>query len=170
MRTASPSTTDESFLVFGLADRTYAIPIKYVAEIAPMAELSQVPGSPNFLSGFLNVAGQLIGVISLRRLFGLPDCERHLYSPLVLLKSLSQPIALEVDTGLQIAKIKRNDLMPLDEASSVNNCAAAIVRIDGSSVVVLSVNDLLLEQERKRVAELAHLAGQRLDHMGLVTA
>ena len=170
MRTATPSTTDESFLVFGLSDRAYAIPISYVAEIAPMAELSQVPGSPNFLSGFLNVAGQLIGVVSLRRLFGLPDRERHLYSPLVLLKTLPQPIALEVDTGLQIARIRSDEMMPLDEASSVNNCATAVVRIDGSSVVVLSVDQLLLEQERKRVAELAHLAGQRLDHMDLVTA
>lgn len=165
MRTVTSSTTHDNVLVFGLSDRVYAIPTTCVAEVVPMAELAQVPGSPDFLSGFLNVAGQLIAVVSLRRLFGLPDRERHLYSPLVILKSTPDRIALEVDTGLRIAEIARDDLMPLTEASSVNNCATAIARVDGLSVVLLSVDQLLLEQEQKRVAELALLAGQRLDQM-----
>jgi purine-binding chemotaxis protein CheW len=169
MRTATPSTTHDNVLLFSLSERVYAIPTKHVAEIVPMAELAQVPGSPNFLSGFLNVGGQLIAVVSLSRLFGLPDRERHLYSPLIILKSVPDRLALEVDTGLRIAEIAREDLMPLTEATSLNNCASAIVRVDGSSVVVLSVDHLLLEQERKRVAELARLAGRRLDQMESVT-
>jgi purine-binding chemotaxis protein CheW len=169
MRTVTPSMTHDTVLVFGLSDRIYAIPTKHISEIVPMAELAHVPGSPDFLSGFLNVAGHLIAVVSLRRLFGLPDHERHLYSPLVILKSAPDRIALEVDTGLRIAEIVREDLMPLTEASSLNNCATAIIRVDGLSVVVLSVEHLLLEQERKRVARLAHLAGQRLDQMESVT-
>jgi purine-binding chemotaxis protein CheW len=165
MRTIGPSTTHDSVLVFGLSDRVYAIPTKHVAEIVSMAEVAQVPGSPAFLTGFLNVGGELIAVVSLRRLFGLPDCERHLYSPLIILKSVPDRIALEVDAGLHIAEISGGDLMPLTEASSLNNCATAIARVDGSSVVVLSADHLLLEQERKRVAELAHSAGRRLDQM-----
>src|SRR5882757_5888215 len=98
MRTVTSSTTHDNVLVFGLSDRVYAIPTTHVAEIVPMAELAQVPGSPDFLSGFLNVAGQLIAVVSLHRLFGLPDRERHLYSPIVILKSTPDRIALEVDT------------------------------------------------------------------------
>jgi chemotaxis signal transduction protein len=87
----------------------------------------------------------------------------------VILKTVPQPIALEVDAGLHIAEINSDEMMPLNEASSVNNCATAIVRIDGSSAVVLSVDRLLLEQEHKRVSELAHVASQRLEHMDLVT-
>jgi purine-binding chemotaxis protein CheW len=134
-----------------------------------MAELSLVPGSPEFLSGFLNVAGQVIPVISLRRLFGLSSGERHMYSPLIILKPAPEAIALEVDCGLRIAEIIDDDLLPFTEVASVNNCAAAIVRLDGESVVVLSVEQLLLEQERKRLADLARIADQRLAQLNLVT-
>lgn len=66
------------YLIFLLADRMYAVPVEAVQEIVPMAELAQTAGAPSFLAGFLDFGGELIAVVSLRRLFKLPDRPREL--------------------------------------------------------------------------------------------
>jgi len=158
------------YLIFHLADRAYAVPTRCVEEIVPMAELCPVPGAPAFLSGFLDLGGQLVAVISLRRLLGMPDRERELYTPLVILKASPEQIALEIDGVSRIVDVGGDDLIPVTEGCSLNNCASAVVRLDGQVVVLLSPERLLLEQERRRVAELAELARQRLAEVEAVTA
>jgi purine-binding chemotaxis protein CheW len=133
-----------------------------VEEIVPTAELFPVPGAPAFLAGFLDVGGQCVAVISLRRLLGMPDCEADLYTPLLILKGLPQRLALAVDGVTRIADIGGDELIPAIDGCSLNDCASAFARLDGEAVVLLSPERILLEQEQKRVAQLAELAQQRL--------
>ena len=158
------------YLIFHLADRTYAVPTGCVEEIVPMAELFPVPGAPSFLAGFLDVGGQLVAVISLRRLLGMPDRAPELYTPVVILKTTPQPVALEVDGVSRIVDIGGDDVVPVTESCSLNDCASAVVHLDGQAVVLLSPERILLEQEQRRVAELAELARQRLAEVEGVTA
>ncbi len=166
----SISPVRRRYLIFHLADRAYAVPTRCVEEIVPMAELSPVSGAPAFLSGFLDAGGQLVAVISLRRLLGMPDRARELYSPLLILKASPQQIALEVDGVSRIVDVGDDELIFVAEGCSLNDCTSAVARLDGQAVVLLSPERLLLEQERRRVAELAELVRQRLAVVEAVTA
>ncbi len=158
------------YLIFQLADRSYAIPIRCIEEIVPIAELTSVPGAPAFLAGFLDVGGQLVAVISLRHLLGMPDHECALYTPLVILKAKDQRFALEIDGVSRIADIDDEKLVSLTEGCSLNDCATAVARLDEEVVVLLSPERILLEQEQKRVAELAEIARRRIAEVEAVTA
>jgi purine-binding chemotaxis protein CheW len=114
------------YLIFHLADRAYAVPTRCIEEIVPMAELSQVPGAPDFLAGFLDVGGQLVAVISLRRLLGMPDRVRELYTPLVILKASPQQIALEIDGVSQIVDIGDDELIP--DSTRDRDCSPSVCR------------------------------------------
>jgi purine-binding chemotaxis protein CheW len=160
----------ERYLVFHLEDRTYCVSTTCVEEIVPMAELIRVPSAPAFLLGFLDVGGQLVAVISLRQLMGMAEREPDLYTPLVILKTTSQPIALEVDGVTRIIKLGEDELIPLSEGCSLNHCATAVARLDGAPVVVLAPERLVLHEEQRRVAELAALAKTRLDENVTVDA
>lgn len=160
----------ERYLVFHLEDRTYCVSTASVEEIVPMAELTRVPSAPAFLLGFLDVGGQLVAVISLRRLMGLTEREPELYTPLVILKTSSQPIALEVDRVTRIVELGEDELIPLSEGCSLNHCATAVARLDGVPVVVLSPERLVLHEEQRRVAELDTLARTRLAENEMVSA
>jgi purine-binding chemotaxis protein CheW len=166
----SISTLRGRYLIFHLADRTYAVPAWCVEEIVPMAELFPVPGAPSFLAGFLDVGGQLVAVISMRRLLGMPYREPELYTPLLILKALPQQVALEIDGVTRIVEIDDEDLIPVTEGSSLNDCASAVVRLDGDTIVLLSPERILLEEERTRIAELAVSTRQRLAEVQTVTA
>ncbi|HCD71684.1 MAG TPA: chemotaxis protein CheW, partial [Thermovirga lienii] len=59
-----------SIVVFSLKDERYGVPIEKVREILPLMKVTSVPGTPHYFKGFLNVRGELISLIDLRKFAG----------------------------------------------------------------------------------------------------
>jgi purine-binding chemotaxis protein CheW len=60
-------------VAFRLAEERYAIEQKYVQEIYPLRALTPLPGVPPFYLGIINLRGQILPVIDLKKFFDLPD-------------------------------------------------------------------------------------------------
>jgi purine-binding chemotaxis protein CheW len=58
-------------LTFTLAQERYAIETRHVQETARFGDCTPVPGAPEFLVGLMNLRGNILGVIDLRKFFGL---------------------------------------------------------------------------------------------------
>ena len=58
---------------FVVARETYAVESHYAREVAPISELTPVPGTPAHVLGIINVRGQLLFVIDIKRFFDLPE-------------------------------------------------------------------------------------------------
>lgn len=56
-----------------LADEKYAVEISYVREVLRLKGLTLLPCTPPFVLGAINVRGQILSVIDLRKLFDLPE-------------------------------------------------------------------------------------------------
>src|ERR1700681_2590456 len=57
---------------FVLANEHYAIETHYVQKVVRLTEYTPVPGTPDFLVGVVNLRGDVLAVIDLRKFFGLP--------------------------------------------------------------------------------------------------
>jgi purine-binding chemotaxis protein CheW len=162
MNATMPANPAQRYVVFHLSHQAYMLPTQAVDEIVPMVELSRPPCAPSMLAGFLNFGGELLAVIDLRRLFGLPVCEPRLYTPLIVLKCESPRIALQVDEVTQIIGESNSKLMPIGDRCCLNDAAAAMVEVADGTALLLSPARLLLEAERCRLAELQQLEHDRL--------
>ena len=60
------------FVEFSLAYERYGIESTYVREVFPMKEYTPVPCTPDFILGIINVRGQVMSVVDIRRFFDLP--------------------------------------------------------------------------------------------------
>lgn len=167
---SSPARSRRTLLVFQVADQQYAIAARDVAEIIPMAELQSPPGAPKVLAGFLNLAGELIPVVRLHRLFGLPEVPPELWTPLVVLRDRSRRLALWVDSVNRTLTIDDADVLPLPLPQVTNECVVGVVRSGKESLSLLSPQSLLLEQENRAVAELQQMIQQRIDSLEGATA
>ncbi len=58
---------------FRLAHETYAIEAAFVREVYPLKELTPLPCTPPFICGIVNIRGQILTVIDLKKFFDLPD-------------------------------------------------------------------------------------------------
>lgn len=58
---------------FSLARARYGIASAFVREVCHLTQLTPVPCTPDFVAGIINVRGEVISVIDIRRFFSLPE-------------------------------------------------------------------------------------------------
>ena len=66
-------TTIVEVVEFVLGDERYGFESTFVREVYPLKELTPVPCTPSFVLGIVNIRGQIISVIDLKKFFGLPE-------------------------------------------------------------------------------------------------
>ena len=130
-----------------------------------MTATLQVPGQPSLLNGFLNLRGTLGPLICFRRLLALPDAPLEEYTPVIIVKACSQWLALVVDRVLEVDQIDRSQTTPLEEGHSLNHFADTHVKRGENGFTLLSVERLILSEERQRIQELSVVARRRLDEI-----
>jgi purine-binding chemotaxis protein CheW len=60
-------------VAFTLAAETYAIESVFVREVYPLKDFTPLPGVPSYILGIINVRGQILPVIDLKKFFNLPE-------------------------------------------------------------------------------------------------
>ncbi len=60
-------------VTFMLAYETYGIETAWVREVYPLKDLTPLPCTPSFVAGIVNVRGQVISVIDIKKFFDLPE-------------------------------------------------------------------------------------------------
>ena len=62
----------EDVVVFDLAGERYAVESEVVREIRRLGGLTPLPGIPSFVLGIVNVRGEILSVLDLAKILGLP--------------------------------------------------------------------------------------------------
>lgn len=154
------------FLLLRVGDQSYGLPAANIREIVHRAALVSTPGQPHILEGFLNLRGDAIPVIPLRRLFGLPDGPPDLYTPLIIIDTQGiQAAALEADEAESVLEIRAEDMRALPAEASPEHCAEAVANIADRQVLLLSCAKILYEQEKQCLAALQTTMATRLHNL-----
>lgn len=130
-----------------------------------MAALARSPGQPAVLEGFLNLRGVVVPVLRMDRLFDLPPFEPGLNTPLIILRGEPCPAAVMAEAVVEIASPPADDYSPVGGNSSFNDCCQAQVRAGGRNLNLLLPQRLLLEKERRSVAEFQARSQHILDRL-----
>lgn len=68
----APDQGATSVVEFLLASERYGIDSSFIREVYPLKELTPLPGTPPFVLGIVNVRGQILSVVDLKKFFDLP--------------------------------------------------------------------------------------------------
>lgn len=162
MTTNSPSNKSvEQFLTFELAGEAYGIEILKVQEIRGWEPVRQIPNTPSFVKGALNLRGAIVPIIDLRERFGMESVP---YTPTTVVIVIcvqtadSGPIVMGIVADavsdvldINLAEIKA----PPKMGSKINTQymrGMYVGRI--SMVMLLDVDKLLNPEEFADIAEL----------------
>ncbi len=153
------AATAKTLVVFRLGAELCAMPVSAVAEVLHMAETARPPGLPRILEGFLDLRGTAVAVLRPDRLFNLPEIRLALYTPALVLRGARPPMAVLVDAVVGV--LPASDIVPIEEDRTFNGCVVAEARTTAGAAHLLAPERLLLEQERRRVAEFETLLHER---------
>ena len=95
-------TRPDQIIIFTLDEQRYGIPLDLVERVVRMVEITQLPTSPGFIHGVINVQGEILPVLDLRQRLGLPQRQVELSDQLIIIRSATRSFALMTDTACQV--------------------------------------------------------------------
>ncbi len=128
--------------LFKLDNEIFGIDITPVKEIIRMPELVKVPLAPPALLGLTNLRGKVTPVVSMRRLFGIPD-ELFNESTRAIVVDFGENIAVVVDQVLSVISIDEDQIEVTDTEQELvsSEFLKGIVR-DAGSYELIAVLEL----------------------------
>lgn len=91
---------ENQYVVFHLDNEEYAIDIVKIHEINRLKEITitKVPRVPDFIEGIINLRGEVVPIINLRKKFGIDPKQINKESRIVIVKIFNKVIGLLVDS------------------------------------------------------------------------
>ena len=87
----------QQFCTFYLDKLMFGVELEKVQEVIRYLEITEIPMAPRVVSGLMNLRGQIITGIDLRRRLDLPDRPEEMHSMNVVIRSADGAVSLLVD-------------------------------------------------------------------------
>jgi purine-binding chemotaxis protein CheW len=97
-------------LEFVLAYETYAIESAWVREVYPLPEITTLPSTPPFVAGIVNVRGQILCVIDLKKLFELPAKGITDLNKIIILRDNNNEFGILADAVTGIRQLAASEI------------------------------------------------------------
>lgn len=109
---------NNQYVIFKLQDEDYGIPINYVETIEKVTEITRVPNAPYYVKGVVNLRGEVVPVIDLRKRFQFPSVELTEESRIIILSIDDIIVGILVDSSSEVLTIENESI---DHASNLIN-------------------------------------------------
>ncbi|MDH5473213.1 MAG: chemotaxis protein CheW [Gammaproteobacteria bacterium] len=143
---------------FGVANERFGVDILMVQEILRSAVVTAVPNSPEFVEGVLNLRGNIVPVIDLRKRLNLYDANKSQKKSWVLILNIdNRVVGFIVDHVTEVLKIeeKRVEAAPDIIVSGLESqYIQGVCEIDGSLIIILDFDLVLFNEEQKVLGEM----------------
>ena len=131
------------FLEFLLAYERYGMESSFVREVYPLKDLTPVPCTPAHVLGIINVRGQILSVLDLKRFFDLPEKGLGDLNKVIILKGGAMEFGVLADVILGVRTLPLSSLqqaMPtltgIREEYLKGITADRAVILDGSKILL----------------------------------
>ncbi len=149
-------TQKDKYLSFRLASEDYGIEIRHIIEIIVMQEITKVPDMPDFIIGVINLRGNVISVMDIRRRFSLEARDYDDRTCIIVVKINEISIGLIVDTVNEVVDIPESQIDPPPRTHSGlgSTFIQGMGKLDGNVKILLDIEKILYEEELDKIKEL----------------
>jgi purine-binding chemotaxis protein CheW len=154
---------EQQYLTFQLGDEMFAIGILSIREIIEYGFVTDVPMTPAFIRGVINLRGAVVPVLDLAVRFGRQARDSTKRTCIVIVEietdKGNHEIGVVVDAVNEVLEISHNDIEPPPEfgARIRNDFIKGMGKINGKFVVLLDVNQVLSVEEVAVITNMGHM-------------
>jgi len=130
-------------LAFYLGAQRYALPIERVREIQQIVAFSQMPSASSGVVGMVNLRGNVVPAVDMRRLVGLEPAEYTLETPMIITDVRNEKLALLVDEVQDVFELAPGCLQESPALHSLSASMIGVARMEDGLIYVLDVDELV---------------------------
>lgn len=98
---------------FVLSGESYGLEFACVREVFPISDLTPLPCTPSFVLGIVNVRGEIVSVVDLRKFFELPEMGLSDLNRVIILHSPAMTFGILADAVRGVHSVGRRELQAL---------------------------------------------------------
>ena len=140
---------------FVIGKELFGVDILMVQEIIRETPITPIPNSPDFIEGVINLRGNIIPVIDLRKRLNLQDLDAPAGQLWIMILNVNGRITgFIVDSVTQVLKVPSNSIKPPPDivvSGLQSQYITGVCRIDKRLLILLDFNRILLVEEIKKL-------------------
>jgi purine-binding chemotaxis protein CheW len=148
---------EEQMVVFKLAGEQYGVRITQVQEINRLSKITKVPRAPRFVEGVINLRGDVIPVIDLRRRFEIESKDYNEFTRVIVSDINNKKIGIIVDEVLEVLRISGQlleEAPDILQGNQVQKFMDGIANMGTRMIMMLDLGNILVEKEWDKLLEL----------------
>ncbi len=140
-------------VTFHVGDEEFGVEILAVREINRMMEITRVPHAPPFVEGVINLRGQVIPVVDLRRRFGMPPRDHDRNTRIVVVELSDKVVGFVVDSVSEVLRVPASLVEPPPPivGGVEREYLEGVVKLEDRLLILLDLQRLLGEDEAKEL-------------------
>ncbi len=138
----------QRIVVFTMESQRYGLPIDVVQEIQQIVALSELPDASAAVAGVINLRGQVVPAVDLRRLVGVPEKEYDLQTPMIFCRTGQGLVALIVDQVEDVMDVPPGALQAPSSVYALAERLLGVARFDEMLVFVFDIEALVPSDAR----------------------
>ena len=144
------------FLTFFVDEEQYGIDISKIKEIIAPINITQVPKTPDFVKGVINLRGSIIPVVDIRLKFEMQACDMNEETAIIIYEVNRVSIGFVVD---KVEDVLTFDSKHISEAprfgSNIDTSFIdKVAEIDGEVIMLLNLEKIFEPKELLKIGEL----------------
>ncbi len=144
------STNDILQLVsFTIGDEEYAIDILKVQEINKQLEITQIPNTPFYVKGIINLRGAVLPIVDLRAKLGITPKENDAETRIIVVELNNSQVGFIVDKVNEVLRIPASITEPPPKIITGDNEAIfnAVAKLEDRLIVLIDLEKAFTEKE-----------------------
>lgn len=142
--------SSKQYIDVRLGNDLYGIEIKYIDNIIVMQNITRVPKAQAYFLGVINLRGEIIPVMSLRRKLGLEEDEFTSTTRIMIVKPdpNAAPVGMVVDEVNEVITLNNDDvdMLTYDEKDKNAAYSAGIGKLGNDLINILNIPEIIIEK------------------------
>lgn len=148
-------TAEIQLVVFQLAGETYGVDINHVQEIIRMQNITEIPRTPAFIEGVINLRGRVIPVIDLHKRFNLPLTDTTSDTRIMVVELEQMTVGMIVDSVSEVLRLSNASIEPPPPMISSIDVAylQGVGKWNERLIILLDLDRVLREGEKQELRQ-----------------
>ena len=146
------------YMTFILKNEIYGIPIGTVKEINAMMTITEVPNTPKYIKGVINLRGKIISIMDLRLRLGMEEIDYSERTCIIVVEVPNnekgkKKIGIVVDHVAEVMEIKNSELEDFEEdlVDDLNAFINGIAKMKDKIIIILDIEKIVNNVETVEV-------------------
>ena len=147
-------------VIFRLGVEEYGVPITQVREINLLSKTTKIPNSPAFLEGVINLRGQIIPVVDLKKRFSIDHTEYSKDARIMIVEVNESVIGVIVDEVLEVLRLPAGSIEPPPPVIAGITAAYldGVGKLDDRLFILLNMDKVLTVSEQEELEQVESMA------------